>query len=193
MIRAAALAALLLSALLFPSAASAQVSNNQIAYGSVMKAPIGAWADYRISKEGGEVMVRYTLVAHDAKKVSIEIDSETPTGHIIMRMDFTPDAKDKARWQLTNARLKTPDGQLKDMPIPADRSAGFGKSDSFGDKVGREDLSTPAGKFSAEHYRRAGTDVWMDDKVLPVGMVKLSNGESRVELVRTGLNGKGTL
>lgn len=190
MMRAAVLAALLLSS----SAASAQVSNNQIAYGAVMKAPIGAWADYRISKEDGEVMVRYTLVAHDAKKLSIEIDSETPSGHIIMRMDFTPDAKDKARWQLTNARLKTPDGKVKDMPIPADRSAGFGKSDTFGEKVGHETVATPAGKFSADHYHRGDTDVWMDEKVLPVGMVKLSSGESRVELVRTGgLAGKGTL
>jgi hypothetical protein len=195
-------AAALVAALLLPGLAAAQSSNNQISYGAITKAPVGSWADYRISKEGADdVRVRYTLVARDAQKIAVEVDSQTPLGRVIMRMEFSPDPKQAARWNLVAARMRTPDGELKQMPIPSqgDRSRGqgasFSRGDSFGDRVGREQVSVPFGKLSAEHYRRkdeaGATEVWMDDKIMPVGMMRLQHpGGGRVELVATGTGGK---
>jgi hypothetical protein len=199
MIRAAAV----LLAVALASSASAQVSNNQIAYAAIVKAPPGSWADYRITKEDAEepVRVRYTLVTRDEHHVVLEVDSQTALGRVVMRMEFTPAPGERARWNLTAAKMKTPEGQVQQMPIPAQheaKSASFGKGDSFGTRVGRESVTVPAGKFSAEHYKQGGADgaaeVWIDDKVLPVGMVRLDDGSGgRVELMAVGRGGKGVL
>lgn len=49
--------------------------------------------------------------------------------------------------------------------------------------VGTEDVTTPAGTFSCEHYHSAkdGGDVWLSTKVTPWGLVKASgNGQTIV-------------
>jgi hypothetical protein len=202
---ATACSATLLAAVLTPSLAAAQASNNQISYGAITKAPVGCWAEYRMSKEGAEeTRVRYTLVARDAQKIAIEVSSQTPLGPVTMRMEFSPDRNEATRWNLVAARLRMPDGELRQMPIPNQgdrarrREASFARGDSFGDRLGREQLTLPFGKLSAEHFRRTEdtgtTEVWMDDQVLPVGMVKLHDATGgRVELVATGTGGKSTL
>ncbi len=201
MIRAAAALAMGIAVLL-PAAAAAQASNNQISYGAITHAPVGSWADYRISKAGADdVKVRYTLVARDAKHIAIEVDSQTPVGRVVMRMQFTPDPRDPTRWDLTAARMRMPDGDIRDMPIPGQRDrargqgASFAKADRFGEPLGREEVLVPAGKRSAEHFRRKDelgtTEVWIDDKVPPVGMVKLLDPTGgKVELAATGQGGK---
>jgi hypothetical protein len=196
------IAAALVAALLVPSLALAQASNNQISYGAITRAPVGSWAEYRISKEGADpVKVRYTLVARDAKQIAVEVDSQTSLGRVVMRMTFAPDPKDATRWNLVAARMRMPDGEMRDMPVPGQgarargQGASFSKGDRFGERIGREEIAIPAGKRSAEHFRRkdeSGTsEVWMDDQVLPVGMVKLRDAAGgTVELVATGAGGR---
>ncbi|MEO6954704.1 MAG: hypothetical protein ABI321_23090 [Polyangia bacterium] len=180
-----------------PSFAHAQ-ANNQISFAAIMKAPVGSWAEYVMSKDGEAetVNVRYTLVQRDAKHIALEIDSKTPMGHMLMRLQFDPDG---ARWKLAKAKVKVGTGDARDAPLPPDDPSNvFGKEDDFGKKVGHESVSTAGGKRETTHFRRKtegeegqlSTDVWIDDKVFPVGLVKLTDGRgSKVELAATGTGG----
>ena len=53
------------------------------------------------------------------------------------------------------------------------------------DRIGVEDITTPAGTFTCEHYqlRDGGGDVWVSDKVAPWGLVKMT-GRTNMILVR---------
>ena len=183
-----------LAVALVPAAAWAQVSNNQIAYAALMSAPVGSWADYLITKHGETTRVRYSLIARDKKRVALDVDSQTPVGRVVVRMEFAPDPKEADRWNLSAARMHTPDGEVKEMPVPSRaeaKSASFGKTDRFGERLGVEAIAVAAGKRSATHYRRATTDVWVDEHLVPVGMVKLTDGEGGVvELAASGSGGK---
>ena len=194
----ACLACLLLS---LPTVARAQ-TNNQISYAAIMKAPVGAWADYVMSKEGEaeKVNVRYTLVQRDAKHIALEIDSKTPMGHMLMRLQFEPDG---SKWKLSKAKVKVGSGDARDAPMPPDDPSNvFGKADDFGKKIGHESVAAAGGKHDTNHFRRKTegedgaleTDVWIDDKVFPVGLVKLTDGRgSKVELSGTGMGGTAQL
>ena len=187
--------------LLLPSVSFAQ-ANNQISYAAITKAPVGSWAEYVMSKEGEAetVNVRYTLVQRDTKHIALEIDSKTPMGHMLMRLQFDPDG---SRWKLAKAKVKVGTGDARDAPLPPDEPSNvFGKNDDFGKKIGHDTITTQGGKRSADHFRRKtegedgamNTDVWIDDKVFPVGLVKLTDGRgSKVELSGTGTGGTAQL
>ena len=183
---------LLLAALSAPGGAQAQ--SNQIAYASVTRAPVGSWADYVMSRDGEPqtVRVRYTLVQRDPKHVVLEMDSATPMGHMLMRLEFAPAGA--TRWKLGRARVKMGDNPARDVATDASLS-GFGKDDAFGDKIAREAISVKAGTFDADHYRRKvdswSTELWIDENVFPVGTVRIVDGQgSRFELVARGKDGK---
>jgi hypothetical protein len=196
-IRAAALCLGLLVAL--PGAARAQAPSTQIAFNAITKAPPGSWAEYLMTKEGEEqtVKVRYTLVSRTAKLMAVELDSTTPMGHMIMRLDFKPDGSEA--WKVAKARMKMGAEPVRDMPVPEGEGMGrLAKDASFGELVGREDVAVKAGKFSADRFRTKHvgwtTEVWVDDKLFPVGVVMLKDGQGgKVELVATGKGGKSAL
>lgn len=56
--------------------------------------------------------------------------------------------------------------------------------------VGTEDVTTPAGTFSCEHYRSAkdGWDVWLSTKVTPWGLVKSTGNGQTIVLSRVVTN-----
>lgn len=182
------------AALLVPHLAAAQSPNNQISFTAVMKAPPGAWADYVMTRDEHTrpVRVRYTLVERTAKAAAIELDSSAPAGRALVRMEYVADGAD--RYRLQRAVMKMPDGKLQVLPTPGGpqaKSASFGKGDTFGTKVGNEAVRVGAGTFQAEHWRSGTSEVWMDDKALPVGLVKLTGEDgAAVELVAMGRGGK---
>ena len=185
-------ALVLLGLLLFALPAAAQSPNNQISYAAMMKAPIGSWSEYLMQKEHEQaVRVRYTLVQRDKKRIALEVDSSTPQGRMLVRLEFGVDGV--ARYKLEKARMKLGETTSEDMPLPNEMH--FGKDETFGDPVGREEVVVKAGKFFADHFRRKDqartTEVWMDDKIFPVGMVKLADdAESSIQLVAQGKGGK---
>ena len=114
---------------------------------------------------------------------------------MLMRLDFEPSGP--TRWKLAKAKMKMGKEPPRDMPIPehAEGTTTVGKDDTFGEPVGREEVVVKGGKFIADHYRRKieswTTEVWMDDKFFPVGLVKLEDGnEGSVQLVAQGKGGK---
>lgn len=190
--------ALLLALSIAPRVAHAQQApTNQISYDAVMRAPVGAWSEYLMSKEGEAqtVRVRYTLVERTSKRLVLEIDLLTPMAHMLSRLEFAAEA---GRWKLASARQKIGNDAAKDAPLPTGpdgKGTSFGKGDSFGDEVGRGPVTVKAGKFDAVHYRREvngwPTEIWIGEKAQPTGMVQLTDGQgSRIELLTSGKDGK---
>jgi len=58
------------------------------------------------------------------------------------------------------------------------------------EKVGTEDVTTPAGTFSCDHYRdkNGKWEAWLSTKVTPWGLVKSTNGDSTMILTKVITN-----
>lgn len=195
MIRAAAVLGLLML-LALPRTAGAQSLNNQISFAAISKAPVGSWAEYVMRKEEEQqtVRARYTLVQRDAKKMALELDSATPMGRLLMRLEFAPDG---ARgWKLKKALTKLGDAAPVDGHLSAQElGTVLSKDDVPGDPVGRETVVVKGGSYQADHFvrkaERWSTDIWVDEKVFPIGLVKLLDAQhASVELIATGRGGR---
>src|SRR5205823_2104901 len=118
-------------------------------------AKVGAWADYTMTmpgQPGAGPKVRYALVAKANGKMALEIDTATPKGELDMRLDFTAQGADA--WKVTGGKMKMGD-QVIDFPEKEISAAPpIKKSDSPGDLVGTENVTTPAGTFACKHYKK---------------------------------------
>ena len=123
--------------------------------GTLLKAKTGAWADYSMSGKGADksLTIRYSLVGRTATTLALEIDSATPKGEMVIHFDFAPQGADA--WKVVGGKMQL--GELK-QDLPADQLAStppLKTSDSPGNLVGTEDLTTPVGAFSCKHYKKA--------------------------------------
>jgi hypothetical protein len=147
---------------------------------TMLKAKPGAWADYTMAGKGAErpLTIRYALIDHTAARLALEIDSATPKGEMVIHFDFVSQGVDAwkvvaGKVQMGEQKMDLPTAQLETMPA-------LKTSDSPGELVGNEDVTTPLGSFACKHYRRAMAeggkgpviDVWLSDKVSPTGLVK---------------------
>jgi hypothetical protein len=130
--------------------------------------------------------------------MSIEVQSDTPMGAVLMRMNFEPDGA--AGWKLTSAKMQMGTSPVQEMPPPPS-GGGIKKNDTPGKLVGSESVTTPAGTFACKHYQRAAKgagdtamDFWVNEKALPTGLVKMTaaNGAEAV-LTNTGGDAKARL
>jgi hypothetical protein len=57
---------------------------------------------------------------------------------------------------------------------------------SQAEKVGTEDVTTPAGTFSCDHYRAKDGkwDAWLSTKITPWGLVKSKSGDTTMTVLR---------
>jgi hypothetical protein len=60
------------------------------------------------------------------------------------------------------------------------------------ERVGTETITTPAGTFSCQHWRKkdGSTDVWLSEKVAPWGLVKMVSKDSTMILERVVTDAK---
>jgi hypothetical protein len=88
---------------------------------------------------------------------------------------------------------------VQDVPAAKLTEGSVKKSDSPGKLVGAEKVTVPAGTFETKHYKNempkeAGgmtLDVWMSDKAIPTGVVKMSAaGGVEMVLAQTGMGAK---
>ena len=161
----------------------------QMSYEAVTKAPVGSWAEYTTSMKGRteQVKIRYSLVERSAKKMALEIDGQTPMGALLMRMEYEPAGE--GAWKLSKAKMQMGGGAAQEMPIPPSTPL-LKKGDELGEVVGKSSVKTAVGTFDAKQYKKTlpqGTfDLWMSDKVFPVGLVKQSDAEGKLTTVLTG-------
>jgi hypothetical protein len=171
--------------------ASAQ-SSNPLSYEALSKAKQGTWAEYTVTMPGAgtpqKMTVRYAVVAKNERELTLESDSQTPMGPMHSSMTFAPLPPDT--WKLVKGRVQMGTGPAQDVPAAQLASGSVKKSDTPGKLVGSEKITVPAGTFETKHYKHelpkeAGgmtLDVWMSDKAVPTGVVKLS-GAGNVEML----------
>jgi len=169
--------------------ASAQHSN-PMSYDAMAKAKQGAWAEYTMSVPGSpqKLTVRYAVVEKNEREMTMETDSQTPMGPVHSSMTFAPSPPDA--WKLVKARIQMGTQPVQDVPAAKLTEGSVKKSDSPGKLVGAEKITVPAGTFETKHYKNempkeAGgmtLDVWMSDKAIPTGVVKMS-GAGGIEMV----------
>jgi hypothetical protein len=158
---------------------------------TLLKAKPGTWADYTMSGKGESVTIRYSLVEHTADKLALEINMPLPKqqGEMVSRFDFVPKGPDA--WKLTKGQVQM-GPKLLDMPKEEVDAAPLVKvSDTPGDLMGTEDVTTPLGKFSCKHYKKALTteanspalEMWISDKASPTGIVKQTLAGYGIDMV----------
>jgi len=181
--------------LLVGSTAFAQQQSplDNISYTALAHAPVGAWADYLMSKEGEPdvVTVRYQLMKRDNKQAVLEVDSKTPIGRVLTRVQFDIDG---SKWTLKRAQVKVGDIDPIDTPLPDSGHTTDGKDALLGKPAGKDTITVKAGKFPTQHYKptKSGKgELWASDAVFPFGVVKILDGAgSTIELIGTGKGAK---
>jgi hypothetical protein len=181
----------------FAGVASAQ--SNPMSYEAMAKAKKGAWAEYSMSMPGSpqKLTVRYAVVEKNEREMTMETDSQTPMGPVHSSMTFAPSPPDA--WKLVKARMQMGTQPAQDVPAAKLTEGSVKKSDTPGKLVGAEKVTVPAGTFDTKHYKHdlpkeAGgmtLDVWMSDKAVPTGVVKMSGaGGIEMVLAATGMGAK---
>lgn len=164
----------------------------QISYEAISGAPQGAWAEYETTMKGQaqKLTMRYALVEKTAKKMALEINGQTPMGALVMRMELTPGDGPNS-WKVSGAQMSMGGQPPKDMPVPPNTPP-IKKGEGVGKVVGHGAVKTAVGTFETKQYESSipqGTiNIWMSDKVAPVGLVKqeLSDGQLTTILTATG-------
>ena len=181
---------LIIAAAVVSVAGVASAQSNPMSYEAMAKAKAGSWAEYTMSMPGSpqKLTVRYAVVEKTDRELTMETDSQTPMGPVHSSMTFAPSPPDA--WKLVKARMQMGTQPAQDVPAAKLGQGGIKKSDTPGQLVGSEKITVPAGTFECKHYKHelpkeAGgmtLDVWMSDKAVPTGVVKMS-GAGGVEMV----------
>src|SRR6478609_3339871 len=181
----------------FGGVASAQ--SNPMSYEAMAHAKKGQWAEYSMSMPGApqKLTVRYAVIEKNEREMTMETDSQTPMGPVHSSMTFAPSPPDA--WKLVKARMQMGTQPAQDVPAAKLTEGSVKKSDTPGKLVGAEKITVPAGTFDTKHYKHdlpkeAGgmtLDVWMSDKAVPTGVVKMSGaGGIEMVLAKTGMGAK---
>jgi hypothetical protein len=140
------------------------------------KVEVGSWAEYTMTMGSMSLTSRWALVARNAKTSTLEM---TTTGGpvakpVVLRMVLVPDPTG-------NASIKSPMvvqfGKDAPMLTPPDTPAQKFQHPDPKNLVGKEDVKVAAGTFHTSHYREknamGNVDVWVDETVSPLGLVKV--------------------
>lgn len=145
---------------------------------------------------------QYEIQGADGKKINMEIDllgkeavngkdgywieiatSDTPMGQMVMKLLTVPDGTtvsvNKTIMQVGNTQpMEMPQmGRAQSQDIDVREKA---------DNLGSESVTTPAGTFTADHYRAkdGSGDFWLSQKVSPYGLVKSQDKQRTIVLTK---------
>jgi hypothetical protein len=177
----------------------ASAQSNPMSYEAMAKAKKGTWAEYTMSMAGQaqKLTVRYAVVEKNEREMTMETESQTPMGPVHSSMTFAPSPPDG--FKLVKARMQMGSQPAQDVPAAKLTEGAVKKTDTPGKLVGSEKITVPAGTFDTKHYKHelpkeAGgmtLDVWMSDKAIPTGVVKMSGaGGIEMVLAATGMGAK---
>jgi hypothetical protein len=126
----------------------------------------GYWIEMGMNPNGGGQMYIKNLMVIDGKSTTVS--------RMIMQMNGQPP-------------MEMPVQMINQGVANAAQSTDIRDS---AEHVGSEDVITPAGTFSCDHYRSAkdGWDVWLSAKVTPWGLVKSSGNGQTITLSRVVSN-----
>ncbi len=140
------------------------------------KVDLGSWAEYTMTMGSITLSSRWALVARDARSNTLEM---TTTGGpvakpVVLRMVLAADpTSDKKPPRPMVMQF----GNEAPMLVPSDTPVQKFQRPDPKNLVGKEEIKVAAGTFKSTHYRdknAMGTvDVWVDEKVSPLGLVKV--------------------
>jgi hypothetical protein len=142
----------------------------------MQKIPVGTWAEYAMSMGSITLTSRWALVARDAKSNTLEMTTKGgPVAKpVILRMVLNADPTSDAT---PPKPMVMQFGDEAPMFVPKETPVQKFQHPESKNLVGKEEIKVPAGTFKTSHYRDKNTmgtvDVWVDEGVLPLGIVKV--------------------
>jgi hypothetical protein len=160
---------------------------------------VGSGATYRvINGQNPEIQFSYAIVGKEGDGYWMEIRTSTPKGEMVIKqlMSVSSDGKPPRPTRMIMQVAGQPPMELPVSMING--SAGRAQSQiaanahGLGERVGTETITVAAGSFECEHYKSElngkHSDLWMSSKVSPYGLVKMTSGETQMELQKALVN-----
>lgn len=172
------------------------------------KAGVWAWYDLTESATGKNFLVRLAIVGEEKVGMKtgywLELEVVPLVGYkSVYKMLVTGPASDPANIHKMLQREGT--GQVEDLPLDKgkkDKGAPKGEKEPQEPAAkepertpaGEEDITTPGGAVHAQHFEvgegAAKQEVWLNEDVRPMGIVKLKSAEGELVLRNYGVGGK---
>jgi hypothetical protein len=171
----------------WPSAS--QMMGNMPNLRGVWNPVIGSGASYQVDGKTGKTELEIAVVGKEdvSGKPGFWVEmgmSPNGTGQMYIKNLMVLDGKNTG---ISRMIMQMPGQTPMEMPTAMfNRNPAAAPTTDIRDQaehVGTEDVTTPAGTFSCEHYRSAkdAGDVWISAKVTPWGLVKaVNNGQTIV-------------
>jgi len=169
---------------------------------------IGQWTRYRLEDRGRASLVTHKVIGEESGAFWIEfVTGAADAGTVLALLVHAPDRIDPARAEIQGAKIRMPNGLLKEIRgaelKPMDAAYTKMVGDLFSPslrELPQSDITTPAGTFRGCYRRKArlafsGGDsestVWSHPGVPLSGVVKSQSldGERTVELMAFGTEG----
>lgn len=178
--------------------ATAQGALGDLLSGRLVNPEKGVYAWYELVDQasGDKFYLRQAVVDEEKVKrkpgywVETQIQPETGFG-TVYKMLLTGPATDPKNIQ----RLIVQDGANLPEEIPVDPKAAAGDTYEDGEQqlVGTETITTPQGDLECQHFviedADGRTELWVNDTVRPLGLVKMVSPEGELTLQRYGKDG----
>ena len=155
-----------------------------------------AWYELKDTATGSKFFMRQAIVGKkqvegkDGYYLETEVMPEVGFP-IIYKMLLTGPASDPKNVH----EIMVKDGAKRVEHIPVDTLKGEDQetNETLREFQGEETLATPAGEIKTEHFTLGhgdnASEVWVNDKVRPMGIVRLTSPEGELLLTRFGVGG----
>jgi len=182
---------------LFSLTAVAQGLVGDVLAGNLVKPKVGQWAlyDLKDTTDNKSYVVRQAIVGEERvgrkKGYWLEVEITPLIGFpVVYKMLVTGPASDPRN--VHRILFRQGNGTVQEVPVEPTEPVGQ-QADSMKESLGSEEVTTPAGILSAEHYTlktEDGTDhVWISDTVRPMGIVRMRSGKGELILREFGTGG----
>jgi hypothetical protein len=154
---------------------------------------VGSGAEYEIQRGGQDAGGKKTTIEIDVMGKEavdgkdgywLESSGSTPVGDMVVKVLTVQDG---ANTTFTRTIMQMAGHSATEMPAMG-RMQQKQSLDIRGeaDKVGSESVTTPAGEFTADHYRlkNGSGDFWVSDKVSPIGLIKYQSKDVTMVLIK---------
>ncbi len=177
--------------------------------GSLPKMPglsnpvVGSGAEYQMTAKGKDMDVAWAIVGKEDVNGSPGLWMETRMqsadmgGEMVTKMLMVTSGPDAGMKRMIMQQPGQPPMEMTGMMMgmmkagQSQPSSSGGKAD-YGELVGTETVTVPAGTFVCQHYRKqekSGTvDYWLSDQVTPYAMAKMTGPDVTMVLKKTLTN-----
>lgn len=173
--------------------------------GNLVDPTVGTWAWYNLTDATGtrRYLVRLAIVGEEKVKHKtgywLEVEVVPQLGFkSVYKMLLTGPAKDPANIH----RMRIREGTKPAVEVPLEDVLGDGKETAEGRPakenskrklLGEEEVKTLGGEIRAEHYllegRKRKVEVWLNDQVKPMGIVRMTSPDGELVLRNCGEGG----